>query len=127
MNMGIGTSRIYSLALAVSLMLAVMQPACLAAIGPAAAKGAPVMEGVVNLNTATKTELIKLPRVGESVARRIIAFREQHGPFQRPEDLMNVQGIGERTFNKLRPHLAVEGETTLRSTSSAKTTPPAGK
>ena len=96
------------LALAV---MAVVQPHCMAA-GPA--KAAPVLEGVVNLNTATEAELTRLPRVGEAVARRIIAFRDQHGPFTRAEELMNVQGIGEKTFDKLRQHLVVEGETTLR-------------
>lgn len=96
------------------LMLAAVQADCPASIGAAPAKAPAALEGVVNLNTATESELTVLPRVGEAVARRIIAFREKHGPFQRPEDLMNVQGIGERTFDQLRPHLAVEGETTLK-------------
>jgi competence protein ComEA len=99
-------------------VVASIQPHCLAA-GPAKAKAAPVLEGVVNLNTATETELTRLPRVGETVARRIIAFRDQHGPFTRAEELMNVQGIGEKTFDRLRPHLAVEGETTLREVPAA--------
>lgn len=92
--------------------------AALCALAPAAAAAPPpssskALDGVVNLNTATEAQLVMLPRVGEKVARRIIAFREQHGPFQRPEDLMNVQGIGEKVFDRLKPHLAVEGETTL--------------
>jgi len=105
------------LALCLALLTtAAVQPDCLAA-GPA--KAVPALEGVVNLNTASEAELTRLPRVGEAVARRIIAFREQHGPFTRPEELMNVQGIGEKTFDKLRPHLAVEGETTLKPVPSA--------
>ncbi|MDR3670742.1 MAG: helix-hairpin-helix domain-containing protein [Holophaga sp.] len=63
----------------------------------------------VNLNTATVTELLQLPRVGPKTAQRIIAFRQEHGPFQRPEDLMNVKGIGEKTFQKLRPFITVDG------------------
>jgi competence protein ComEA len=108
--------KVFWLALSVCLMLTLVQPNCPASARPAPAKVATVLEGVVNLNTASEAQLTLLPGVGEAVARRIIAFREQHGPFQRPEDLMNVQGIGERTFDKLRPHLAVEGESTLKST-----------
>ena len=66
-------------------------------------------EHPVNLNTATVTELMQLPRVGPKLAQRIIAFRQEHGPFQRPEDLMHVKGIGEKTFRRLRPHITVEG------------------
>ena len=105
---------------AACLVLVAVQPACPAFTGTAPAKASTALEGVVNLNTATETELTRLPRVGEAVARRIISFREKHGPFQRPEDLMNVQGIGERTFQQLRPHLAVEGETTLKTVQAAK-------
>ena len=66
-------------------------------------------ERPVDLNTATATELMQLPRVGPKTAQRIIAFRQEHGPFQRPEDLMNVKGIGEKTFRRLQPHITVTG------------------
>ena len=69
----------------------------------------PPPERPVNLNTATVTELMQLPRVGLKTAQRIVAFREEHGPFQRPEDLMNVKGIGEKTFLRLRPYITVDG------------------
>jgi len=116
-----GSGKLFWLAFSICLMLTAMQPNLQATTGPAPAKPSPVLEGVVNLNTASLDELTLLPRVGEAVARRIITFREQHGPFQRPEDLMNVRGIGERTFSTLRPHLAVEGETTLRKTQASGT------
>ncbi|HEY3401490.1 MAG TPA: helix-hairpin-helix domain-containing protein [Geothrix sp.] len=61
----------------------------------------------VNLNTATVTELMQLPRVGQKTAERIVAFRKQHGGFQRPEELMNVKGIGEKSYAKLKPFLAL--------------------
>lgn len=61
----------------------------------------------VNLNTATVTELMQLPRVGQKTAERIVAFRKQHGGFQRSEELMNVKGIGEKSYAKLKPYLAV--------------------
>ena len=107
MRFQIQTERIFRLALAACLVLLVLQPAMTALAGQ-------TVEGVVNLNTATEDELIQLPRVGASVAKRIIAFRDKNGPFQRAEDLMNVQGIGEKTFSKLLPHMAVAGETTLK-------------
>ena len=66
-------------------------------------------ERPVNLNTATRTELMQLPRVGPRTAQRIVNFRQEHGPFQRVEDLLQVRGIGEKTFLKLRPHLTVDG------------------
>ncbi len=60
----------------------------------------------VNLNTATVTELMQLPRVGQKTAERIVAFRKQHGGFQRAEELMNVKGIGEKSYAKLKSFLS---------------------
>ncbi|HJX29389.1 MAG TPA: helix-hairpin-helix domain-containing protein [Thermoanaerobaculia bacterium] len=68
----------------------------------------------VNVNSADAAQLALLPRVGPSVAQRIVAFRKENGPFKAPEDLMLVQGIGERTFQLLKPYVAVSGETTLK-------------
>lgn len=64
----------------------------------------------INLNTASVTELMQLPRIGQKTAERIVAFRKQHGGFQRPEELMNVKGIGEKSFAKLRPFLALAAQ-----------------
>ena len=61
----------------------------------------------ININTASLTELQKLPRVGEKVAQRIIDFRKEHGPFNKIEELMKVQGIGEKTFNDLKDLITV--------------------
>jgi competence protein ComEA len=61
----------------------------------------------VNLNTATVTELMQLPRIGATTAERIVAFRKQHGGFLRPEELMNVKGIGEKSFARLKAHVMV--------------------
>jgi competence protein ComEA len=66
-------------------------------------------ERPVNLNTATVTELMQLPRVGIKTAQRIVEFREAHGAFQRLEDLMNVKGIGEKAFARLQPYLTLDG------------------
>jgi comEA protein len=62
---------------------------------------------IVNLNTATVTELASLPGIGTKVAARIVEYRMKKGPFRKIEELMNVQGIGEKTFLKLRPQLTV--------------------
>lgn len=77
---------------------------------PALAAGA---DGVVNVNTAEIEELSLLPRVGPVVAQRIVDFREENGEFQSSEDLLLVRGIGEKTFERMEPHVAVSGETTL--------------
>ena len=58
-------------------------------------------------NTATVTELMQLPRIGQKTAERIVAFRKEHGGFQRPEELMNVKGIGEKNFAKIEAWLTV--------------------
>jgi len=62
---------------------------------------------VVNLNTATSAELETLPGVGAKMAARIIEYRQKKGPFKKIEELMNVQGIGEKNFLKLKPQLTV--------------------
>lgn len=87
-----------------SLVLALALALPLSATGDRAAR-AP--QRPINLNTASVTELMQLPRVGQKTAERIVAFRKQHGAFQRPEDLMNVKGIGEKSFAKLKPYLAL--------------------
>jgi competence protein ComEA len=69
---------------------------------------------VVNVNTADTTQLALLPRVGPAVAQRIVDFRKENGPFKAPEDLMLVQGIGEKTYQLIKPYVAVSGETTLK-------------
>ena len=52
----------------------------------------------ININTASLNELTQLKRVGPKYAQRIIDFREKHGSFQKPEDIVKVKGIGPKTF-----------------------------
>jgi competence protein ComEA len=61
----------------------------------------------LNLNTATQQQLEKLPGIGPAVAQRILEHRQKNGPFKKVEDLMNVQGIGEKTFLRLKPLVTV--------------------
>jgi competence protein ComEA len=55
----------------------------------------------VDVNSATVTELERLPRVGPALARRMVAWREAHGPFRGPDDLRHVRGIGPATARQL--------------------------
>lgn len=78
---------------------------------PTISEGVPVRtapaQALVNINTATAEELQQLPRVGPALAQRIVAYREMYGPFQTPEDLMKVPGIGEGIFAAIRDHVTV--------------------
>ena len=64
---------------------------------------------VVNINSAGAAELQSLPGVGAKTAARIIEYRQKNGPFKKVEELMNVRGIGEKNFLKLKNQLTVAG------------------
>ena len=87
------------------LALLVVSPSYVRAQAPAASveKAAPV----VNLNTASAADLENLPGVGAKMAERIVEYRQKNGPFKKIEDLMNVKGIGEKNFLKLKARLSV--------------------
>jgi competence protein ComEA len=74
--------------------------------------GAQAPKKPINLNTATVTELMQLPKVGAKTAERIVSFRKQNGGFKRLEEIMSVKGIGEKSFEKLKPYLTL-GATTV--------------
>lgn len=61
----------------------------------------------INLNTATLEQLETLPGIGRKTAERIIEHREKVGTFKKVEELMNVKGIGEKSFLKIKPLLSV--------------------
>jgi competence protein ComEA len=61
----------------------------------------------VNLNTATMDQLATIPGIGVKTAERIIAYREKNGGFKKIEDLMNVSGVGEKSFLKMKPLITV--------------------
>ncbi len=63
---------------------------------------------LININTASPQELETLPGVGKAIAERIVAHREQYGPFRRAEHLMMVRGISDRKFRELRAMIVVE-------------------
>ena len=94
------------------LALAVLVPAPTSAdqegkAKPSAKPAAASTSSPVNLNTATQAQLEALPGIGPKAAQRIIEYRQKNGGFKKPEELMNVKGIGEKSFLKLKPLLAV--------------------
>jgi competence protein ComEA len=78
------------------------------------AKGS-TTQAPVNLNTATIAQLEELPGVGQATAQRIIEYRQQNGGFKKIEELMNVRGIGEASFLKLKALITVTPARTERA------------
>ena len=70
--------------------------------------------GPLNLNTATAAQLEKLPGIGARTARLIVEHRQKNGGFKKVEELMNIKGIGEKAFLKLKPMVTVAPEKTER-------------
>jgi competence protein ComEA len=75
---------------------------------PPAARAATPVEPLVNINTATREELEKLPGVGAALAERIVEHREKYGRFRRAEHLLMVRGISERRFRAVSAFLTTE-------------------
>ena len=88
--------RILALIIAVSLVMALV---------PVALAG---QAEKVNINKASVAQLMKLKNVGQTYAERIVAYREKNGPFQKPEDIMNVKGIGPKIFEINKDRITVK-------------------
>ena len=80
----------------------------------------------VNLNTATKEELIALPGIGPAKAQAILDYRKANGAFKSVEELKDVKGIGAKRFEKLKPELTV-APAAVRAASASATTPASPK
>jgi competence protein ComEA len=76
-------------------------------------QAAEAVGGVININTADAAQFALLPRLGVKAGERIVAYREEHGPFKKVTDLMQVKGIGDKTFQLISPYLVLEGKSTL--------------
>lgn len=61
----------------------------------------------LDINTANKTELLTLPKVGPVTAERIIRFRTDYGPFKSVDDLLKIKGIGSKTLDKIKPFITI--------------------
>jgi competence protein ComEA len=78
------------------------RPSATRATTMSAPAGAPI-----NLNTATVAQLETIPGIGKATAERILEYRQKNGGFKKVEDLMNVRGIGEKSFLKMKPLITV--------------------
>ncbi len=94
---------------AVASLLAALPSSSAAAQAKASSRSAakPSTSATVNLNTASAVDLEGLPGIGAKTAARIVEYRQKNGPFKKVEELMNVRGVGEKNFLKLKPQLAV--------------------
>ena len=103
------------------MMIAVLLVLGLGAVAPDAQESRPAPKPAdaaaapVNLNTATVAQLESLPGIGPAMAQRIMEYRQQTGGFKRIEDLMNVRGIGEAAFLKLRALVTITAPRTDRA------------
>jgi len=102
--------RIVALGLALALSF-------LASAGVVMAAGKKAPAGKVNINTATAQQLSELPGVGAKLAARILEYRQKAGGFKAAQELMNVQGVGEKNFARLQAHLTV-GDGAAKAASS---------
>ena len=75
-----------------------------------AAKAKATAASPVNLNSASVAQLQTLPGIGASTAQRIVEYRQKNGSLKKIEELMNVKGIGEKSFLKLKPLITVAAE-----------------
>jgi comEA protein len=95
-------SKVAGLALALAVASVTFVPPVLAAKPAPSAK--------VNLNSASVEQLTALPGVGEKLAERIVQYRQKSGGFKSTQDLLNVQGIGEKNFAKLQTFVVTGGD-----------------
>ena len=63
----------------------------------------------IDINTASKAQLMDLPGIGEELASRIILYRTQNGPYESTDELLNVEGIGEKKLLDIEPRIKVGG------------------
>jgi competence protein ComEA len=82
-------------------------PMAQAAAAPQDAADTKAVGAAVTLNTASASQLEAVPGIGPKMAQRIVEYRQKNGAFKKIEELMNVKGIGEKSFLKLKAHITV--------------------
>jgi len=65
-------------------------------------------DGKININTAPLEELVKLKRIGPAYAEKIITYRKTNGPFEKPEDIIKVKGVGRKTYEANKDRIITE-------------------
>lgn len=70
---------------------------------------ATLIDGRLNINTASKEELSMLPGIGNGLSKRIIEYRDKEGPFEDIEDLTKVKGIGKKLLDNIRQYITTDG------------------
>lgn len=79
------------------------------AVRSALTRSAPSADSPLNINGATAEELTQLPGIGLELAERIVAYRRQNGPFWSTEQIMDVEGIGEKRYAEIAPLITIGG------------------
>ncbi len=92
----------------VTKVLAQSQPASISK--PASSTGSQSNVGILNINTATASQLDGLSGIGAAYAARIVAYRTEHGLFKTTHDIVNIKGIGEKTYDAIKDNITVGGE-----------------
>jgi competence protein ComEA len=110
--------RLLALGVVLAALAAVAPPPAAAQEKAAKPKTSAAPATPLNLNTATAAQLEKLPGVGARTAQLIVEHRQKNGGFKKVEELMNIKGIGEKSFLKLKPLVTVGSEKTERSPGS---------
>jgi competence protein ComEA len=99
--------RLYLLAAVTVVAVMIGASSELRAQAPGSATPAGRPATLVNLNTATVEQLTALPGIGARTAQLIVEHRQKNGPFKKAEDLMNVKGVGEKSFLRLKTLVSV--------------------
>ena len=103
--------------LGTAMIMVVLLLGQLAAAGQSGSASKASTTSPVNINTATAEQLDSLPGIGAKMAARIIDYRQKNGGFKKLEDLLNVQGIGEKNFLKLKPFITITPPKTEKGSS----------
>jgi competence ComEA-like helix-hairpin-helix protein len=98
-----------SATVAAGIVAMLLVPAAAAAQSRKARPSHETKRAVLDINRATAADFEKLPGIGPELARRIVAYRKEHGPFRRVEDLLVIRGMGEKKWRAIRPYLTVGG------------------